>query len=61
MLLFGTNAVGKSSLIKSIGISVILAQSGMFVPCSKFIFYPYKKIFTRIIGNDNIFKGFYFK
>lgn len=57
MLLFGTNAVGKSSLIKSIGISVILAQSGMFVPCSKFIFYPYKKIFTRIIGNDNIFKG----
>ena len=29
----------------------------MFVPCSKFTFYPYKKLFTRIIGNDNIFKG----
>lgn len=57
ILLFGTNAVGKSSLIKAIGISVILAQSGMFVPCSKFTFYPYKKLFTRIIGNDNIFKG----
>ena len=57
ILLFGTNAVGKSCLIKSIGISVILAQSGMFVPCSKFTFYPYKKLFTRIIGNDNIFKG----
>ena len=57
ILLYGTNAVGKSSLIKSIGISVILAQSGMFVPCSEFIYYPYKSIFTRILGNDNIFKG----
>ena len=57
ILLYGTNAVGKSSLIKSIGISIILAQSGMFVPCSSFTYYPYKSIFTRILGNDNIFKG----
>lgn len=57
MLLFGTNAVGKTSLIKAIGIAVIMAQSGCFVPCERFDFYPYKYIFTRIIGNDNIFKG----
>lgn len=57
ILLFGTNAVGKSSLIKSIGISIVMAQCGMFVPCSEFIFKPYTKIFTRIIGNDNIFKS----
>jgi DNA mismatch repair protein MutS len=57
ILLFGTNAVGKSSLIKSIGISVILAQSGCFVPCSSFLYKPYYKLFTRILGNDNIFKG----
>lgn len=57
MLLYGTNAVGKSSLIKSVGISLILAQSGMFVPCSSFTYFPYKSIFTRILGNDNIFKG----
>jgi DNA mismatch repair protein MutS len=56
-LLFGTNAVGKSSFIKSIGISIIMAQAGFFVPCSTFSYFPYKKIFTRIIGNDNIFKG----
>uniref|UniRef100_A0A6C0KGI2 DNA mismatch repair proteins mutS family domain-containing protein n=1 Tax=viral metagenome TaxID=1070528 RepID=A0A6C0KGI2_9ZZZZ len=56
-LLFGTNAVGKSSLVKSIGICVILAQSGFFVPCSSFTYFPYKSIFTRILGNDNIFKG----
>ena len=57
LLLYGTNAVGKTSLIKSIGISIIMAQSGLYVPCSSFIYYPYKSIFTRILGNDNIFKG----
>ena len=57
ILLFGTNAVGKSSFIKSLGISVILAQSGMYVPCSSFVYKPYYSIFTRILGNDNIFKG----
>jgi DNA mismatch repair protein MutS len=57
MLLYGTNAVGKTSFIKSIGISIIMAQSGLYVPASSFNFKPYNYIFTRIIGNDNIFKG----
>ena len=57
ILLFGTNAVGKSSLIKALGICLILAQSGLFVPCSSFTYKPYNSIFTRILGNDNIFKG----
>ena len=57
ILLYGTNAVGKTSLIKALGISVIMAQSGMYVPCESFTYCPYKYIFTRIIGNDNIFKG----
>ena len=57
ILLFGTNAVGKTSLIKSIGICVILAQSGFYVPCESMEYCPYDYIFTRIIGNDNIFKG----
>tara|TARA_Y100000022_G_scaffold198806_1_gene209842 strand:+ start:254 stop:3370 length:3117 start_codon:yes stop_codon:yes gene_type:complete len=57
ILLYGTNAVGKTSFIKSIGISIILAQSGNYVPCEEFIYYPYNYLFTRILGNDNIFKG----
>lgn len=56
-LLYGTNAVGKSSLIKSVGICLILAQSGFYVPCSDFIYSPYESIYTRILGNDNLFKG----
>lgn len=57
ILLYGTNAVGKSSFIKSIGICLIMAQSGFFVPCSAFTYVPYTQLFTRILGNDNIFKG----
>lgn len=57
ILLFGVNASGKSSLIKAIGISIILAQSGNFVPCSSFKYFPYTALFTRILNTDNIFKG----
>ena len=57
ILLYGTNAVGKTCLIRALGIAIIMAQSGLFVPCSEFNFIPYKYIFTRILGNDNIFKG----
>ena len=57
MLLYGTNAVGKTSLIRALGVAVIMAQSGMYVPCSAFTYRPYRAIFTRILGNDNLFKN----
>ena len=57
ILLYGTNAVGKSSFIKSVGLNIIMAQSGLYVACDKFEYVPFKSIFTRILGNDNIFKG----
>jgi DNA mismatch repair protein MutS len=57
ILLYGTNAVGKTSLIRALGVSIIMAQSGMFVPCLRFVYKPYTAIFSRILGNDNLFKG----
>jgi len=57
ILLYGTNAVGKTSLIRALGIAVILAQCGCYVPCSQFTYRPYRAIYSRILGNDNIFKG----
>jgi DNA mismatch repair protein MutS len=57
ILLYGTNAVGKTSFIRALGISVIMAQAGLYVPASSYKFRPYKYIFTRILGNDNLFKG----
>lgn len=57
MLLYGVNAVGKTSLIRALGIAVIMAQAGMFVPCSTFRYRPFRSIYSRILGNDNLFKG----
>jgi DNA mismatch repair protein MutS len=57
ILLFSLNAAGKSVCMKAVGISIIMAQAGMFVPAENFTFSPFKKLFTRISGNDNIFKG----
>ncbi len=57
ILLYGINSSGKSSLMKSIGIAVILAQAGMFVPAVEFKFGIYEKIFTRIVSKDNLYKG----
>lgn len=57
MLLYGTNAVGKTSLIRAIGVAVIMAQAGFYVPATSFIYRPYRAIMTRILGNDNLFKG----
>jgi len=57
ILLYGINSSGKSSLMKAIGVSVILAQSGLFVPASSMRFTPFDSVFTRISGADNIAKG----
>jgi DNA mismatch repair protein MutS len=57
VLIYGLNASGKSVLMKAIGLSIIMAQCGMYVPATRFELSPYNSIYTRITGNDNIFKG----
>ena len=57
VLLYGINSSGKSSLMKSIGLSVILAQAGFFVPCTELKLGIYNHLFTRIISQDNLYKG----
>ena len=57
MLLYGMNASGKSSLMKAIGISVVLAQAGSFVPASDCKLVPFQSILTRILNQDNLWAG----
>ena len=57
ILLYGINGVGKSSLSKAIGLNIILTQIGYYVAASYFELMPYKKLFTRINCDDNLFKG----
>lgn len=57
ILLYGVNSSGKSTLMKSIGLNLIMAQIGYYVAAKKYSYQPYKSLFTRIVGNDNIFRG----
>lgn len=57
ILLYGLNSAGKSTIMKAIGLNIILAQMGYYTASSKMIYYPYENLLCRISGNDNIFKG----
>ena len=57
LLLYGMNASGKSSLMKALGLCVLLAQCGMPVPATSCRIAPFSAIFTRILGNDNLWAG----
>jgi DNA mismatch repair protein MutS len=57
VLLYGINSSGKSSLMKSIGIAVLMAQSGFFVSASVMKFSIFDSLFTRIVSKDNLAKG----
>jgi DNA mismatch repair protein MutS len=57
VLLYGINSSGKSSLMKSIGLSVLMAQAGFFVTAAAMKFSLFDSLFTRIVSRDNLAKG----
>jgi len=57
LLLYGMNASGKSSLMKALGLAVLMAQAGFPVPATSFRLAPFTAIFSRILGNDNLWAG----
>ena len=57
MLLYGVNSSGKSCFMKSVGVAVVMAQAGLYVAAKKASLVPYRKVFTRIWSNDDIFAG----
>jgi DNA mismatch repair protein MutS len=56
-LLYGVNSSGKSSIMKAMGVCVIMAQAGYAVPCSRMELVPYTAIFTRVSGSDDMYRG----
>ncbi|MBD3796749.1 MAG: DNA mismatch repair protein [Campylobacterales bacterium] len=57
VLLYGINSSGKSSLMKSVGIAILMAQAGFFVSASVMKFSIFDSIFTCIVSKDNLAKG----
>jgi DNA mismatch repair protein MutS len=56
-MIYGVNSCGKSSLMKAIGLNLIMAQCGLYVPADSFEYGIFDSLYTRISGNDNLFKG----
>lgn len=52
-ILYGINASGKSCFLRSVGISIIMAQAGMFVAASKFKFSPFTNLFVKMWIQDD--------
>ena len=57
IVITGMNGVGKSVLLKSMGTVIVMAQAGLYVPCSGLTFSPYKEILTRIGNADDLLRG----
>lgn len=57
ILLYGLNSAGKSTIMKAIGLSIIMAQAGLYVPAASFTVAPFESLMTRITGNDDLFRG----
>ena len=57
IICYGYNAVGKTTMQKSICLAIIMAQMGGFVACKNLVFAPYRYIFTRISNVDNLLKS----
>lgn len=56
-LIYGENASGKSCFIRSVGISIIMAQAGFHVPASEYILSPYTDLYAKMSIHDSPFKN----
>ena len=56
-LITGPNMGGKSTFLRQIGLAVVMAQVGSFVPATSFRFSVVDRIFTRIGASDRIMEG----
>ncbi len=57
LLLTGPNMAGKSTLMRQVAITSLLAQMGSFVPCASAELPIFDQIFTRIGANDFLSEG----
>lgn len=57
ILLTGPNMAGKSTVLRQVGLAVILAQIGSFVPARKAAIGVVDRLFTRVGASDNLVRG----
>jgi DNA mismatch repair protein MutS len=57
IILFGVNASGKSSLLKALGVSVVMAQAGLYGAYTNMELCPYNNLLTQVDMNDDMMLG----
>lgn len=57
LMITGPNMAGKSSYLRQVGLIVLLAQAGSFVPAEEAAIGMVDRIFTRVGASDNIASG----
>src|SRR2546425_7081223 len=57
ILLTGPNMAGKSTLLRQVGLCVLLAQMGAFVPARRALVGVVDRLFTRVGASDNLVRG----
>jgi DNA mismatch repair protein MutS len=57
ILCYGLNSSGKSTLLRAIGIALVMAQAGLFTASKSFIFSPFDTIISQVDLTDDIFAG----
>jgi DNA mismatch repair protein MutS len=57
LLVTGPNMAGKSTILRQIGLTVILAQMGSFVPAEAAELGVVDRLFTRVGASDNLARG----
>ncbi len=57
MLLTGPNMAGKSTVLRQVGLAVIMAQMGSFVPARSARIGVVDRLFTRVGASDNLGRG----
>jgi len=57
IVLTGPNMAGKSTLLRQVGLCVLLAQLGCFVPARRAVIGVVDRLFTRVGASDNLVRG----
>jgi len=57
ILCYGINSSGKSSLLRALGVNLVMSQAGLFVAAKSFKFSPFDTIISQVDLSDNIFSG----